>query len=246
MKSLIGYTVQAQDGETGKLHDFFFNEKSWTIEYVVVDLGNWMLDTGAWIPGEKTLVLAEDFNQILPERGIIGVALTKTQVEYSPRLEAEQTSLNINPQTLQPIQPTVPPLDHLGGGLFEPENIGLHPDAMFETLKSQDLKQALDSPPASDAEAVQLHSLQNLIDLYIQANDGSIGHIEDFIVNNKSWEIEHMIVGTRNWFPGRKVVVPAQSINKIDLEESIVIVSLSQEEIENSPTVSFTNGEFSE
>jgi hypothetical protein len=40
LKELIGYTIQATDGEKGKVYDILFDDETWIIRYVEADLGN--------------------------------------------------------------------------------------------------------------------------------------------------------------------------------------------------------------
>ena len=44
IKDLKGNTIVAPDGDIGKVDDFYFDDKSWTIRYLVADTGNWLLD----------------------------------------------------------------------------------------------------------------------------------------------------------------------------------------------------------
>ena len=39
---LTGYTVRATDGEVGKVNEFYFDDATWTIRYMVVKTGNWL------------------------------------------------------------------------------------------------------------------------------------------------------------------------------------------------------------
>ncbi len=39
---LYGYTLQATDGELGKVKDVFFDDEKWTIRYLVVETGSWL------------------------------------------------------------------------------------------------------------------------------------------------------------------------------------------------------------
>ena len=43
IKNLKGNAIVATDGEIGKVDDFYFDDKSWTIRYLVADTGNWLL-----------------------------------------------------------------------------------------------------------------------------------------------------------------------------------------------------------
>ena len=49
LKILLGDTVVANDGDIGKVHDFYFHDDTWIIRYLVVD-------TGHWLPGRKVLI----------------------------------------------------------------------------------------------------------------------------------------------------------------------------------------------
>jgi len=42
---------------------------------------------------------------------------------------------------------------------------------------------------------------------HIHATDGEIGHVEDFMVDDEIWAIRFLVVATRNWLPGKKVIL---------------------------------------
>jgi hypothetical protein len=74
-----------------------------------------------------------------------------------------------------------------------------------------------------------------VIGYYIQASDGDLGHVEDFIIDDANWTIRYMVVDTRNWLPGKKVLVSPEWITDVSWGESKVHVNLTQEEIRDSP-----------
>ncbi|MBE9080437.1 PRC-barrel domain-containing protein [Romeria aff. gracilis LEGE 07310] len=43
-ETLRGYKIHASDGEIGKVDQFLFDDESWTIRYLVVNTGNWLLE----------------------------------------------------------------------------------------------------------------------------------------------------------------------------------------------------------
>jgi len=69
----------------------------------------------------------------------------------------------------------------------------------------------------------------------IQATDGTIGHVEDFIIDDETWAIRYLIVDTRNWWPGKKVLVSPQWIESVSWNETKVFVNLLRETIKQSP-----------
>jgi hypothetical protein len=43
-----------------------------------------------------------------------------------------------------------------------------------------------------------------------------IGHIEDFLVDSDNWRIRYVVVDTKNWWPGKKVLVAPPSFTDIN------------------------------
>ena len=41
-KSLYGYKLHSRDAELGKVEEFYFDDKHWTIRYLVAETGNWL------------------------------------------------------------------------------------------------------------------------------------------------------------------------------------------------------------
>ena len=80
-----------------------------------------------------------------------------------------------------------------------------------------------------------LRSTHDVSGHHVQAADGEIGHVEDFIIDDETWAIRYLIIDTRNWWPGKKVLVSPQWIERVSWRESKVFVNLSRETIKQSP-----------
>jgi len=50
-----------------------------------------------------------------------------------------------------------------------------------------------------------------------------------------SWAIRYLIIATRNWWPGKKVLVSQLWIKRVSWNESKVFVDLLREDIKQSP-----------
>ena len=70
---------------------------------------------------------------------------------------------------------------------------------------------------------------------HIHAFDGSIGHVDDFIVDDESWVIRFLVVDTKNWLPGRKVLIAPLWVDAIDWESRQVRVDMTMEAVKNAP-----------
>jgi hypothetical protein len=58
-----------------------------------------------------------------------------------------------------------------------------------------------------------------------------LGHVEDFIVDDESWALRYMVIDTRNWWPGKHVLVPPQWIESVSWPQSSIVVDLLRETI---------------
>ncbi len=70
---------------------------------------------------------------------------------------------------------------------------------------------------------------------HIEATDGSIGHVEDYLFSDEAWTLDHIIIDTKNWLPGRKVIIGTEWIRQVAWSESRVYVGLTRERIQQAP-----------
>lgn len=73
-------------------------------------------------------------------------------------------------------------------------------------------------PPAGPADKsadVHLRSAAELRRYRIQGSDDAIGHVEDFIVDDKTWEVRYLVIDTSNWWFGKKVLVAPRWASRI-------------------------------
>ena len=69
----------------------------------------------------------------------------------------------------------------------------------------------------------------------IQIADGEIGHVEDFIIDDEAWAIRYLIIDTRNWWPGKKVLISPKWIERVSWEEAKVFVNLTRATVQQAP-----------
>jgi hypothetical protein len=78
-----GITVRAADGDVGQVEEFYFDDQLWTIRYLVVDTGSWLMHRRVLIPPRS----------IAPNWTFAGLqsTLTKEQIQHSPEVESHPT-----------------------------------------------------------------------------------------------------------------------------------------------------------
>lgn len=93
----------------------------------------------------------------------------------------------------------------------------------------------VENSPSADAEE---RSASEVIGYRIEAADGWIGHVEDFVIDDEGWAIAGMVVDTRNWLPGgQKVILPPTAIQEIDWRKQTVHVRFTKDELRKAPAV---------
>src|ERR1700682_3161111 len=88
INSLLGFSLSATDGEVGKVDEIYFDDRNWTIRYLVVK-------TGHWLSGRKVLISPLAFDRSRWKDGTFPVNLTKEQILNSPDIDTDK------PLTLQ-------------------------------------------------------------------------------------------------------------------------------------------------
>ncbi len=225
LKNLTGYAMGAVDGEIGKVKDFYFDDESWTIRYLIVETGN-------WLSGRKVLISPESV--ITPDyrTEVFQVNLTKEQIKNSPDIDTEKP---VSRQQEMKLYEHYPWTSYWGGGLWAG---GIGTTGMM-TRGAEPIRQSgMNEEYLSGNESVDDHHLRSTDTVKgynIKATDGEIGDVEDFIIDDSSWKIRFLIVDTGNWFPGKQVLIAPDWIREINWQTATVIVNASVDRIKNSP-----------
>ncbi len=218
-EEIIGKAIEATDGEIGKVADLYFDDHEWVVRYFVVDTGN-------WLSGRLVLIAPESVAGAASEGDALVVSLNKEQVEGSPSID---TAKPVSRQQEIPYRQYFgwPPY---GTGLWGAAGIGFNPglDTMTEQAIADQKLAVREGDP-------NLRSITVVDGYHIHAADGDVGHVEDFIIDTKTWAIRYAVVDTRNWLPGKKVLISPDLIESVDWFKSLVYVGLPISRIKNAP-----------
>ena len=226
VNSLIGYNIGALDGEIGKVKEFYFDDVTWTIRYLIVE-------TGSWLSGRKVLIATEALLKPEWDVSIFPINLTKEQIENSPDIDTEKT---VSRQQEIKLYEYYPWTSYWGKGLWtgdlgttgmvmplqEPLDLAVKKEISDTTIKETKVDSNLRS--TNDVKGYSIHAL-----------DGEIGDVSDFIFDDNIWKINFLVVDTGNWFPGKKVLLSPNLIKEIKWITSSVIVDTTVNSIKNSP-----------
>jgi uncharacterized protein YrrD len=221
---LIGYAVRASDGEVGTVADLLFDDHSWTVRWAVVD-------TGGWITGRQVLLPPSALARPDPAQRAFLADLTRERIENSPGAETEQPVSRQMETDLYGHYGWPP---YWGEGYMPPPigmtATGTTPEILPPGDRAVQLER--DARPKGDPH---LRSIGEVSGYHIRAQDDSIGHVEDFLIDGDSWTVRYLVIDTRNWWPGKQVLVAPQWIRDISWTDRQVAVDLTTDEIKASP-----------
>lgn len=221
MEKLVGLSIAAYDGEIGKVKDVYFDDRRWAVRHLVVNAGSWL---------EERSVLISPFavGSIDWERREIHVRLTMQQVRGSPPVDTDKPVSRQHEQLLRDYYGYP---DYWGGSL-------LWGASAFPAVP------VLPVPPAEGAEAAvaedrtcdpHLRSALEVRGYHLHALDQPIGHLEDLLLDEDSWAVRYLVIDTRNWWPGKRVVIPPQWIRRLDWPERAVEVDVTRDMVRDAP-----------
>jgi hypothetical protein len=220
--ALHGFSIQATDGKIGHVSDFYFDDITWALRYLVVDTGN-------WLSGHEVLLSPVALSGISQQDRVINVSFTREYVAGAPDAESQ---LPVTRQWEAEYHDYFGwPYYWEGSGLF-----GAGPYPEFVAGVTSEAKDDVTNPKdTSNKSDPHLQSARDVGDCRIAASDGEIGHVVDFIIDEESWVIRYVEVDTGNWLPGKKVLLSTRLIHQIDWGQGALQIALPREVIQKAP-----------
>jgi sporulation protein YlmC with PRC-barrel domain len=217
-KALTDFALHGIDGDIGKVKEFYFDDRHWAVRYLVANTGN-------WLAGRKVLISPYSLGLVNVEKRQIAVNLTKKQIEGSPGISSDKPVSRQFEESYY---------NYYGWPAYwnGPYTWGISP---FIAPVRDKVRGA--NPGGKEWNA-DLRSTSAVSGYNIHASDGEIGHVEDFVIDDETWAIRYLVVDTRNWWPGERVLLAPKWIERVSWDHSKVFISLSREAIRRSPKYS--------
>jgi hypothetical protein len=220
-----GYAIAASDGRLGTVSDFLFDDASWLVRWLVVDTGN-------WLSGRKVLLPVSVLGHLDKPGEQFSVRLTMQQVKDSPDIDTERP---VSRQIETDIYNYYGWTPYWGGGLLM-GGYGYGGGAMAPLPSAGSMRRAEDIAAAQRSDDdPHLRSIEAVTGYHINASDGDIGHVEDFLVEDEDWSIRYLVVDTKNWWPGKKVLILPRSAREINWMDNLVNLNVDRQTVRDSP-----------
>ena len=228
---LRDFKLRATDGVLGSVVDVYFEDQDWQVRWLVVDT--------AWLFGRRVLLAPPCLGRPNQAARELPVDLTQEKIKSAPDISTDRPvsrqheanlyahyawppywAAGVDAWSAVPVPPAAYPLPgQPPAGTEAPLN-----PALAEALAQEEARQ---DP--------HLRSGREIAGYHIAAADGSLGHVEDLLVDDQGWRIRYLLVDTRNWLPGRDVLIAPAWVREIAWPERKVTVAMTQQQIEDSP-----------
>jgi sporulation protein YlmC with PRC-barrel domain len=206
LSELMKYSVHSTDGEIGSVRNFLFDDSTWEIRYLVVNVGSWL--------ERRDVVLAiSAVEQPNRENKTFNVRMTKDQVRDSPDVDSEKP---VSRQ--QEIA-----MEKYFGKMATWVNDNLEWGAPTPTGRKY---------PVHTKEDPHLRSARALFEYEICGTDGEIGRLESFILDDATWHIGYLEVKAGKWLLDRTVLIPTRWIESVSWDNCRVNLHHSRNGLE--------------
>jgi hypothetical protein len=217
-------TIGATDGAIGKVDDAYFDDQHWTLRYLVVDSGGWL--------SRKVLITPLAIERIDWSNERIEVRMTREQVRNSPDIDTdkpvsrEHEMLHLNYYGL----PHYWSGPMLWGPTASPLGLG---DIRSEPLHTSHRMQGIEE--MSNQNDPHLRGCASVSGYHVEAHDGAVGHIADYLFDDDMWTLRYLVIDTRNWLPGKRVVISSEWVERVSWNERKAYVGMSKQSIRDAP-----------
>ena len=217
IKTLYGHQLAASDGDIGHVKDFYFDDVTWVVRYLVAETGN-------WLSGRPVLLSPHAFGLIEEDRKRMLVSLSREQIENSPPIESHQPVSREYEADYHRYYRW--PAYWADGALSESTDT---PAGVPTSRDALDAPQPQPHPHRGDRHLNSTHAVNGYA---IRARDGILGHVTGFVVDDRSWVIHGLVVEAGHWYAGKEILIPTSKVTRISTLESLVFVDLPKADIE--------------
>ena len=205
LETLTGSSVIAMDGEMGSVSDFLFDDQSWMIRYLAVDVGS-------WLSRRAVLLAITALEQPDWSKKTFRVNLMKEQVRNSPDVDTEKPVSRQQEIAMR-------------------EYFGWRTDWADSEFGSFSSLPAGREYPVHTKEDSHLRSVWQLTGYEVWATDSEIGRLEGFIVDDASWHLGYLDVKAGDWLHSRSMLVPTSSVASVSWADHRVNLQQTRERI---------------
>lgn len=190
-ETLRSLDCEAADRHAGRITQFYFDEQTWQVRFLVIDAGTWLAADNLLVAPERVRELPADSHTLYLQDRIEVLAQQTPDCLSSPQTVVAQAveyglPLLWNCGAVRPARP--------------------YPEATEQACAAQ---------INAAAGTAHLQSTEEVAGYRVHAADGLLGHAIDFLIEVPAWRIRYLVVSVHQWRPGKKILLPIDQVQGI-------------------------------
>ncbi len=219
LEKLREYRFYAIDGKIGEIHNFYFDDQTWDVRYLI-------LNTGSWFNEHRILIPVSAISNIDWRNKSLSVIFTKAQIKNGPGIDFEKPVSRQIVQTL---------INHHQLLVFLPTNNESMPNWLIRVLKNIGTPH-MNRMQKNGRANPNLRSAIEVIGYDLQAKDGQKGIVDDLIIDMKYWKICSVAIKINHWMSrDKKAFVFPENVEELSWRHHQMLLDVTKNEILNNP-----------
>jgi hypothetical protein len=229
INSLTGYNMMATDGEIGKVIEFYFDDETWFLRYMI-------LKTGDWLFGRKILISPDALKKTSWNTGLFSVNITKEQIRESPAINTDKPIYRSQEIELYAHYDWE---GEWGSRFYEGGSMGKsNPIPVLD----RGILSSADKADIYSNDKLHLQNTSKVLGFQILCTDGEFGSLVDFVMDDQTWQILYIVAETGISSDGKKTLIHIKDIQKVQLDQANILVNVTLATLKNGK--SFKESEF--
>ncbi len=221
VKDLLKFSIQSKDGTRVDVKDFLFDDESWTVRYLEVDLGN-------IINSERVLIPQVLLKDVHWDEKLFFTDMTRADIEKGPRTDE---NMPISRRYEEELNKHYSLMDYWTS-FYPLPGMGTATGSVYPNRPIRVPSKVID---VNDFET-NLHSFDEVKGYDIRALDDKSGRVDDLIIDDSDWQILYLIVDTSSWVPwSKKVILPIDMLIDINYANKEAKLNMASDSIKNAP-----------
>lgn len=210
LNQFIGYNVKAPDGYVGKVCDFYFDDRSWRVIYLVVDTGDWL--NRKIVISPLALLQPDIASKTFPVR------ITRKQVQISPTIDTSMVPRDELPELCE----------YFGWPMERNTYIRFFKSTNGQTRLSlfmPDLATA-NEHDMPDQYFTRFRRTQGITGCMIKAPETVLGRVSDYIIEDSNWQIRYLVIRVEKSISQKLLLMDSRHLTDVHWSENVIELNL--------------------
>ncbi len=225
-KKLYGYTVKAEDGDAGEVVSMLFDDRDWNINYLIVD-------TGSWLAGRRVLLSTEAVKMVSWKNDLVVTNLTTKKIKDSPTVDLDKP---VSEEELAELH------RYYGWASFRP---GILPGApvavpgaampISQTMEYKITDESRGEELPQEEIERHLRSTREVSRYRVDAEEETIGYVEDLLFDTDDWTIRYFIVDAGGIMEQDMILLSRDWVRSLDWLKRKIDMAVTIQAVKDAP-----------